>query len=140
MQDRPTASELLVALREFLDDEVLPAVDGPTRYRTRVASNLVSIVERELTLGPATLRREQELLTDLVGVDAGQLGADLDVEDQVLELNRRLTERLADPNLADPDFDAAARDALERIVRDKLAVARPGYDRYDSAAELEADR
>jgi aminoglycoside phosphotransferase (APT) family kinase protein len=45
---RPTARELLEAVREFLNEEVLPHVDGGLAFRTRVAANVLDIVDREL--------------------------------------------------------------------------------------------
>jgi aminoglycoside phosphotransferase (APT) family kinase protein len=48
---RPTASELLDAVRAFLTDEVMPATDGPLAFHARVAANAVGIVARELELG-----------------------------------------------------------------------------------------
>jgi len=51
--DRPSAAELAAAVREFLETEVLPTVDGHRlRFRTLVAMNALSIVEREAP-GPA---------------------------------------------------------------------------------------
>jgi len=48
MTDRPNARELAAAVREFLETEVLPAFeDQRMRFRTRVAMNALSIVERE---------------------------------------------------------------------------------------------
>lgn len=48
MSDRPTARELAAAVREFLETEVLPLLDDPRmRFRTLVAMNALSIVERE---------------------------------------------------------------------------------------------
>ena len=46
--DRPNASELATAVREFLEAEILPVVtDHRLRFRTLVAMNALSIVERE---------------------------------------------------------------------------------------------
>ncbi|MBA3376957.1 MAG: hypothetical protein H0U00_14290 [Actinobacteria bacterium] len=48
MSDRPNARELAAAVHEFLETEVLPAFDDQRmRFRTRVAMNALSIVERE---------------------------------------------------------------------------------------------
>ncbi len=48
MSDRPNARELAAAVREYLEEEVLPAFDDQRmRFRTRVAMNALSIVERE---------------------------------------------------------------------------------------------
>ncbi len=46
--DRPTAAELATAVREFLGAEILPTLeDQRLRFRTLVAMNALSIVERE---------------------------------------------------------------------------------------------
>ena len=51
--DRPTAAELATAVREFLEAEILPTLDDHRlRFRTLVAMNALSIVEREAP-GPA---------------------------------------------------------------------------------------
>ncbi len=49
---RPTASELLDAVREFLTDQVRPATSGQLAFHARVAANALAIVARELDLGP----------------------------------------------------------------------------------------
>ena len=46
--DRPNARELSAAVREFLETEILPTLeDHRLRFRTLVAMNALSIVERE---------------------------------------------------------------------------------------------
>ncbi|MFN0089578.1 MAG: DUF6285 domain-containing protein [Acidimicrobiales bacterium] len=129
MQDRPTAVELLDAIAEYLEEEVLPAAADPVRYHTRVALNLVGMLAREWTLGPAADAAERARLTELLG-PAPDATADL------AELNRRLAERLTAD--ADPAFQRRAWAALHAGALDKLAVARPGYERYDSATESPA--
>jgi aminoglycoside phosphotransferase (APT) family kinase protein len=49
---RPTASELLEAVREYLLGSVLPATSGQVAFHARVAANVLAIVARELELGP----------------------------------------------------------------------------------------
>jgi aminoglycoside phosphotransferase (APT) family kinase protein len=49
---RPTASELLEAVREYLLGSVLPATSGQLAFHARVAANALAIVTRELELGP----------------------------------------------------------------------------------------
>jgi Domain of unknown function (DUF6285) len=51
---RPTASELLDAVREFLTGQVMPATSGQLAFHARVAANALAIVARELELGPAS--------------------------------------------------------------------------------------
>jgi hypothetical protein len=48
---RPTASELLDAVREFLSGQVMPATTGQLAFHARVAANVLGIVARELELG-----------------------------------------------------------------------------------------
>lgn len=46
--DRPTAAELAAAVHEFLEHEILPLLDDQRlRFRTLVAMNALTIVERE---------------------------------------------------------------------------------------------
>ncbi len=79
---RPTASELLEAVREYLTGSVLPGTSGQLAFHARVAANVLAIVAREYELGafppgsdlaargsrPAR-GREPEVLRD----DAGQV-------------------------------------------------------------------
>jgi hypothetical protein len=47
--DRPTASELVEAVREFLEEEILPTLDDHRlKFRTLVALNALGIAAREL--------------------------------------------------------------------------------------------
>jgi aminoglycoside phosphotransferase (APT) family kinase protein len=48
---RPTARELLDAVRSYLMDDVMPATEGRLSFHARVAANVVAIVERELAMG-----------------------------------------------------------------------------------------
>lgn len=131
MQDRPTARELLDTVATYLEAELMPALDGPLAYRTRVAANLVRILERENSLGPALLQREYELLRGLLGDEARPARAGVSADD-VAELNRRLAAAID----ADTVRHADAWPALMEIARAKLAIIRPGYDAWDAAAEL----
>jgi aminoglycoside phosphotransferase (APT) family kinase protein len=49
---RPTASELLDAVRSYLTDEVMPETGGQVAFHARVAANVLGMVARELELGP----------------------------------------------------------------------------------------
>src|SRR2546430_16217426 len=66
MSDRPTASELADAVREFLETEVLPSVQDPRlRFRLLVAANALSIARRDLEMGDDLAREEVALLRPL---------------------------------------------------------------------------
>ena len=64
---RPTASELLEAVREFLQVTVLPQTSGQLSFHARVAANAVGIVLRELEL------RSVPPDADLAGLVAARL-------------------------------------------------------------------
>ncbi len=61
---RPTASELLDAVREFLTDGVMPATTGQLAFHARVAANVLAIVAREMELD----ERQAESGTDGPGL------------------------------------------------------------------------
>jgi len=122
MQDRPTAAELLATVATFLDKELMPTLDGPLAYRTRVAANLVHILEREATLGPDATVRERAMLRDLLGADASNLA----------QANAQVAADIASGRIAHD----TAWPALMAIAREKLAIVRPGYDDYDARSEL----
>jgi hypothetical protein len=106
--DAPSAVELLEAVREWLDRDVIPATDGRLRFHARVAANAIGMVEREIGLGPAHEAAHRERLR--------QLGVPDDVE-LAAAIRRR-------------EYDGRGeelRALLTGAVLDKLAVANPGY-------------
>ncbi len=64
MQDRPTIDELLAAVENFLDTEIVPNVPGATGFHGRVAANAIRIVRRELE------REDAQLAAEWAGLDA----------------------------------------------------------------------
>lgn len=105
--DVPTAAQLVAAVRDFLNADVLPAVEGRVRFHTRVAINVLGMVEREIELGPRQARDHQVRLAELGVADDAELAA----------------------AIRDGRFDdsAALVDVLRQSVRAKLEVANPGY-------------
>lgn len=106
--DAPSARELLDAVREWIDHEVIPATDGRLRFHARVAANVLGMVERELELGEAQRRAHERRLAALGVADDADLAA---------AIRRR--------EFADRHDELV--DALEAAVVDKLRVANPGY-------------
>jgi hypothetical protein len=103
--DVPTAAELVEAVREWID----ALGDRPAnRFHARVASNVMKIVERELELGPEQAIAHAERLERLGVADDAALAT----------------------AIRDGSIDhrsAEVRDLVWASVRDKLAVANPGY-------------
>ncbi len=127
MQDRPHAPELAAAVREFLETEILPTIaDHRLRFRTLVAMNGLGILERELELGPALLRREVERLAQVLGRDE-PLPQDLErLRALARELNAELARRIRAGDAPD-----GALQAVKAAIADKLRVASPRYlERY----------
>jgi hypothetical protein len=114
MQDRPTAAELLEAVREFLEHDVMPAVEGRVRFHSRVAVNALGMLERELRLGPELDAAERSRLATLLGHDA-----------DLPTLTAELAGRIRDGSLDDRRDDVIA--AVRESVRAKLLVANPDY-------------
>ncbi|MDF1602112.1 DUF6285 domain-containing protein [Nocardioides sp. YIM 152315] len=65
LYDVPTAVELLDAVCEFLEGQVLDAVEGGTRFHTRVSVNALRMVQRELQLGAADVAAHRARLAEL---------------------------------------------------------------------------
>ena len=113
-QDRPSAGELLEAVREFLEREVLPTGEARRQFLARVSVNALAIVERELVLGAAADTRELGRLRALLGQD-GELS----------ELNAALAAAIRAGRFDERDGRLMAH--LKATTADKLAIANPKY-------------
>ncbi len=129
MQDRPTAAELLEAIAELLEKQVLPAIQGPLQHQVRVAGNLARILEREARLLPELDASEASLLRGVLGEE--------DDDRDLADLSRALVRKL-DSEDVDAVLERKSHAALLEIVRGKLSIDKPGYDTYDFAEELDA--
>jgi hypothetical protein len=114
MQDRPTVVELLEAIREFLEHDVMPAAEGRVQFHTRVAVNALGMLERELRLGP-----------ELDAADRARLGALLGHDADLTALTAELAGRIRDGSLDDRRDEVIG--AVRESVRAKLLVSNPDY-------------
>lgn len=105
--DWPSAAELVEAVREFLESDVMAATSGRTQYLARVAVNALATVGRELAdeEGPALQR---VVLDHLGAIDE----ADLCRRIRHGELDDRLPE---------------VTDQLRRLARHRVAIANPKH-------------
>lgn len=106
--DRPSAAELVAAVREFVERDVSAATEGRVRFHARVAANVLAMVERELAVGGEQERAHVERLARLGVASDAELAAAI----RAGEFDARADEMLAE--LAD-------------AVADKLSVANPRY-------------
>ena len=123
MQDRPTAPELLDAVREFIATELLPTVgDARLRFRTLVAANLLDMLRRELALEPALLRAEWERLAGLLGDASPPLANEHELATTVAAQHTALCTLIREDRTPNGTFAA-----LTDSVRAKLEIANPRY-------------
>jgi hypothetical protein len=118
MQPRPTAAELLACVAEVLEQEIVPALEGPAQHHARVAASLVAIVERELRLRDGAAARERDALAPFV---TGE-------HDDLASVRSALVAALRSGALDDDDRSAAVWSALMRVAHDDLAISKPGHD------------
>ena len=106
--DRPDVVELVEAVREFLEADVMPATEGRVRFHARIAANVLRIVERELALGPTQSLDHAAALASL------GMGSDADLAEAIRagQLDDRMAEVL---------------EVVRQAVDAKLAVANPTY-------------
>jgi hypothetical protein len=101
-------AELVEAVREFLETEVMESAEGGLRFHTRIAANALAMVERELAAG------RDHAVAHAARLDA--LGMRDDAELAAAIRAGRMDDR----------WDEVV-DAVAASVRDKLDVAHPGY-------------
>jgi len=125
MQDRPSVRELLDAVRAFLEEDVVPALEGPRQFHARVAANVLAIVERELAGEEEALVAEWTELGRVLG-EGGRppsglvaLRAGLRARTDALAIRIRAGEADAGP------WAAAVRTHVRASVREKLRVSNP---------------
>ncbi len=106
--DVPSIGQLVESVREWLQTDLLSATEGRLQFNTRVAINVLAIVERELVLGAAHEAAHLERLRSLGVADDASLAAAI----RAGEFDDRLAE---------------VRAVVWQSVRDKLAVANPKY-------------
>jgi len=133
MHDRPTAIELLEAVRRFLESDVVPALEGPKKFHARVAANVMSILAREWQLEEGQLAAEWASASALLGESAPLPGESAPLpanRDEARAGLRRMTEALCE-RIREGEADAGPWRAavlrhLRLVVRQKLEVASPG--------------
>ena len=108
LHDAPTAAQLVEAVREFLEGDVMAATEGRVRFHARVAGRVLAQVERELAEGDGPARAHAARLAALGYATDGDLAAAI----RAGELDDRVAETTA---------------VVQAAVTAKLAVANPDY-------------
>ncbi|MTA53716.1 MAG: hypothetical protein F2958_02120 [Actinobacteria bacterium] len=106
--DRPSAVELLEAVREWMEKDLMSGIEPRLQFHTRVAMNVLDIVSREIAMGADQLQSHAELLASF-GVES-----DAELSQQIRS----------------GDHDNGLLEVLERlrpVIEDKVRVANPKY-------------
>jgi Domain of unknown function (DUF6285) len=111
----PSAVDLLDAVREFLDRDVIPATEGRLRFHARVAANVVAMVAREMALGPDQAVAHEARLESLGVPDDGALAQAIRAgvfDDRLDEVTALVRESVADKlRVANPAYLAGPEEA-----------------------------
>jgi len=127
MQDRPNTTELLAAVRGFLETDVVGALTGRRRFHALVAANVLAIVERELTGDEDRVVDEWRRLAALLDV-SGDPPPRLELARRgVRELEERLAERIRAGEADQGEFADRVRAHLRATVLEKLRIANPRH-------------
>ena len=127
MQDRPNATELLAAVRAFLEADVVPNASGRRRFHALVAANVLAIVERELVRDEERVLDEWRSLARLLDVTVDPPPRLELLKAGVRELEEQLTERIRAGDVDAGDFAERVRAHLRATVLDKLRIANPKH-------------
>lgn len=124
MQDRPTFDELLAAVENFLDTEIVPNVPGSRGFHARVAANAIRIVRRELGL------EDEQLAAEWAGLDAILHATERPADRAALRADLRSRNEALCALIRDGGADEgeAARSVYKHVratVREKLRVTDP---------------
>lgn len=90
MHDHPSVSELVQAVKNFIDETASPNLTGHAAFHARVASNALATVLRDLSDRPAAEQAERARLMALLDT-TDESGVDV--------LNRTLSQRIQDQTL-----------------------------------------
>jgi uncharacterized tellurite resistance protein B-like protein len=116
MYQTPSTSQLVTAVKSFIDDIAAPELKGHAAFHARVASNVLATVLRELEIGQTADSEERKRLSELLNTNV-----DTDAE----TLNRALSQaiRSGEITLA----TVGLLDHLKSTTIDQLSIDQPRY-------------
>lgn len=108
------AADMLAAIRDYLEAEILPTLRDDKRFNLRVACNMLATIEREQCLGPG-----------LDAAEAARLGALTGEQGALDALNRRLALMIREGQIAIDD--PRLLDHLRQTTADALCINNPQW-------------
>jgi|GEM_PF-1728335 len=129
MQYRPTQEELLLAIADFIEQDVRPQLSGDKAlsFRCLIAANLarMCVLERRMEEWHDGLELAALSALGVDGAQGDEVPATKEARTDLLQsLNARLSATIADGS-ADPTAAAAA---LRTVLKGRLGVTNPRFD------------
>jgi hypothetical protein len=124
--DRPSAAELLQAVRHHLETALIPVARQTSfklYFQTLVANNVLKIVEREMAMSEGHLRAEWSRMNMLTGSEPLPQTRDA-ARARLAERNRALCDEI---RAGKWDDDAALFEHLKATAYEQLDVANPRF-------------
>ena len=122
MHDAPSPSELIAAVKSFIDDTAAPQLTGHAAFHARVASNVLATLLRELEQRPAAETDEAARLRAIL-----QAGPDASAEAMNRDLCARI--RSGEMDAATPGLFAH----LKTTTIAQLSIDQPNYSGLKAA-------
>src|ERR1700676_578903 len=116
MQDRPTSVELLEAAADFVDREIVPAIQGARQFQVRVVANVMRIAARELRMEDPMVRAEVKALAALLGHEKPHLHSLDDLRQAAMKLNEELSDKIRAGEADEGPFRADALKVVRQAV------------------------
>lgn len=124
MHDQPSVSELIQAVKNFIDESAAPNLTGRAAFHARVASNALATALRDLEQRPIMEAEERARLLDLLD---GSENMSTDV------LNRRLSERIQEGALSPETPGLLAH--LKATTLAQVEIDQPRYSGLNTAKD-----
>lgn len=122
MHDQPSVSELVQAVKSFIDETAAPQLKGHAAFHARVASNALATILRDLEQRPSSEAEERAGLIALL-----EAGDDLTNE----ALNRELSRRIQTGEMSADTPGLMAH--LKRTTMAQVEIDQPRYSGLKTA-------
>ena len=112
--DRPTSSELIKAVMDFLDTKIKDELPPHLAFKLRITNNVLCMAQREIDQGEQLSEEVVKVMSDIIKSD------DLTTK----ELSNLI--KNGDLDLSDQEL----KDLLVLLSKNKIAVDNPNYSTY----------
>ncbi|MFB5651759.1 DUF6285 domain-containing protein [Leptospira wolffii] len=127
MQDKPSATELLEAIQEFLMKDVLPEFKDKDllSYKTLVSWNMLGVISREIRSGEESLDKELARLSSLLGKKGRIPGTWNEKKNLVQSWNTELRDKIRSEKKSVKDAEFWKH--VKETVREKVEIVNPRF-------------